>query len=423
MSRQPRTPSYRLHKPSGQAVVTLDGHDIYLGKHDTPESRAEYDRRIAEWLANARRLPVRADEPAGLTVNQLLVAFLRHANEHYRRADGTPTGEVRDYKLSFRPLKHLYGNTPVNDFGPLALKAVRKLMIDGYTHPNYGDQPALARAVVNQRVGRIVRAFKWGVSEELVPETVHRALATVKGLQKGRSPARETEPVRPVADAVVEATLPHMLPPVRAMVMLQRHSGMRSGEVVIMRACDLDVTGKVWLYRPAQHKTAHRGLGRVVPLGPKCQEILRPWLKTDLEAYLFSPREAMEVFWAERREHRKTKVQPSRAHRKRKAKPRRGAGDRYTVASYGKAVARACEKADRTAREAAVKEGRTVEDGVVFVPHWHPHQIRHAVGTALRREAGLDVARAVLGHNTLVTTEHYAALDEEAAVKIMGRLG
>ena len=36
-----RNPSYRLHKPSGQAVVTLNGRDYYLGKHGTAESRAE----------------------------------------------------------------------------------------------------------------------------------------------------------------------------------------------------------------------------------------------------------------------------------------------------------------------------------------------------------------------------------------------
>ncbi len=52
-----RTPSYRLHKPTGSAVVTLDGRDVYLGKYGTPVSRAEYDRILAEWLVNGRRLP------------------------------------------------------------------------------------------------------------------------------------------------------------------------------------------------------------------------------------------------------------------------------------------------------------------------------------------------------------------------------
>src|SRR5262249_20655087 len=61
MSRTPSVPSYRLHKQSGQAIVTLtDGlgnrRDVLLGKHGTPESRLEYSRVIAEWEASGRRL-------------------------------------------------------------------------------------------------------------------------------------------------------------------------------------------------------------------------------------------------------------------------------------------------------------------------------------------------------------------------------
>ena len=73
------------------------------------------------------------------------------------------------------------------DFRPLALKAVRQAMIDA----------GLARTTINQRVGRIVRLFKWAVENELVPPTVHQALKAVRGLQKGRSSARETKPVKP----------------------------------------------------------------------------------------------------------------------------------------------------------------------------------------------------------------------------------
>ncbi len=55
-----RTPSYRHHRSSGQAVVTVDGRDIYLGKFGMAESRAEYDRLLAEWLCNGRRSPRRS---------------------------------------------------------------------------------------------------------------------------------------------------------------------------------------------------------------------------------------------------------------------------------------------------------------------------------------------------------------------------
>src|SRR6202162_703250 len=54
MSR--RTPKYRLHKPSGQDVVTLNGRDYYLGKWNSAESRRNYDQRLAEWLTDGRRI-------------------------------------------------------------------------------------------------------------------------------------------------------------------------------------------------------------------------------------------------------------------------------------------------------------------------------------------------------------------------------
>lgn len=59
-----RLPTYRLHKPSGRAVVALDGHDFYLGRHGSPTSLAEYDRLIGEWLANGRCLPPQRSPPA-----------------------------------------------------------------------------------------------------------------------------------------------------------------------------------------------------------------------------------------------------------------------------------------------------------------------------------------------------------------------
>ena len=49
-----RTPSYRLHKPSRQAVVTLSDRDHYLGPYGSPKSRSAYDRLVSEWLANHR---------------------------------------------------------------------------------------------------------------------------------------------------------------------------------------------------------------------------------------------------------------------------------------------------------------------------------------------------------------------------------
>jgi hypothetical protein len=131
MSRQPKVPSSRLHKPTGLAVVTLDGRDVYLGKHGTQESKAEYDRKIAEWLANGRRLPPSAGGAAGseLSVNELILAYWKHTEAHYRLPTGEPTDEQQCIRSALRPLRELYGHTAAREFGPLALKAVRLKMV------------------------------------------------------------------------------------------------------------------------------------------------------------------------------------------------------------------------------------------------------------------------------------------------------
>ena len=46
-----QVPSYRLHKQSGQAIVTLNGRGILLGRHGSAASKSEYRRVTAEWLA------------------------------------------------------------------------------------------------------------------------------------------------------------------------------------------------------------------------------------------------------------------------------------------------------------------------------------------------------------------------------------
>jgi integrase len=298
-------PSYRLHKQSGQAVVTLPDdmggrRDVLLGKHGTPESWAKYYQTLAEWKAAGRCLPTLSavdGAEAGLPVNELILLFWRHAEQHYRHPDGTPTSEISGYKIALRPLKELYGLTPAMEFGPLALKAVREAMIRQpvvnkvkVRDPNTGKlvwrtkvvRHGLSRKSINQNVGRVKRVFKWAVSEELVHAGVLVGLQSVRGLQAGRSEAVETAPVPPVPAAHVEATLPHLSPRVAAMVRLQMLTGMRPGEVCSMRAADLETSGRIWFYTPKDHKTSWRGKTRVVAIGPQAQAVLKPWLRLNL---------------------------------------------------------------------------------------------------------------------------------------------
>jgi integrase len=250
---------------------------VLLGKFNTKASRVEYARVLAEWEAAGRRLPQPAGGGADLTVNELMLLLWPHADRHYRGPDGVASNEPNDFRLSLRPLRALYGHTGAANFGPLSLKAVQRATADGSwmterekaKELQRGKPVGCSRGVTNQRVGRVRRIFRWAVENELVPPSVLHGLQAVRGLQKGRGGARETEPVKPVPLAYVEAVLPHLLPEVAAMVQLQLHTTMRPDEVVMIRAIDIDMAGKVWLYHPGTHKTAWRGHRRVVPVGPQ----------------------------------------------------------------------------------------------------------------------------------------------------------
>jgi integrase len=421
------------------AVVRLNGQDIYLGKHDTPESRGLYDRTIGEWLANGRRLPRAApgDVPphtAGPSVVELVVVYWNHVQAYYRRADGSPTSEIPALRAAFRPLRRLYGELPAAEFGPLKLKALRERMIDA----------RWARSTINHHVQRIVRMFKWGVGCEMIPPTVHQALAAVEGLRAGRSAAKEPPPVAPVPEAAIAAVLPLVCPTVAAMIRLQRLTGMRSGEVCIMRRRDLDTSGQVWIYRPPTHKNAHRGHQRIIPIGPHAQRILEPLLTTSLEAFVFSPA-------AEAAQQQESSRRP-RKSRRRGAERQRGPGDRYTVDSYRRAIARACddafslpralqadlERLEKWKRDAwklnkrparldemptEIRAARARIEAFRAPLRWHPHQLRHNAATDLRAQFGIEVARVVLGHRNLSTTEIYAEQNIAKATEAMRLVG
>ena len=175
-----RIPRYRLHRPSVQGVVTLNGRDFYLGRYGTAASRARYDQLIAEWTAGGRRLSANDAGRVELTVNELILAYWTFAASYYRKA-GKPTDEQHSLRAAFRPLRDLYGRCPSREFGPLALKTVRQALIDA----------GLSRKYINDSINRIRRMFRWGASEELLSPVVLLALQTVPGLTKRRGKARQ----------------------------------------------------------------------------------------------------------------------------------------------------------------------------------------------------------------------------------------
>lgn len=422
MPAKTRIPSYRLHKPKGLAVVRLNGRDIYLGKHGTPESHIEYKRVIGEWLAASKAPLPDGTASAGTlpkcSVAELLLAYLDFAKGYYVR-NGKPTGETDNMRDAIKPLAALYSTTDVAVFGPLALEAVRQQFID----------TRLSRGVVNARVHRIRRVFKWGVAKQIVPPSVLQALLAVESLKRGRTTAHEAEPVKPVPDEIVGATLQAMPPTLAAMVETQRLTGMRPGEVIIMRRADIEIDGARWQYRPSSHKTEHHGRERIISIGPKAQEVIRPFLQLDRQAHLFSPQAVMEERRQAWRNERVTPLTPSQRARRRKASPKKRPGEHYTTKNYAQAIAAACDAAfphpvlSKLRWSKMTPEQRAEHDRWQRDHRWSPNQLRHSAATFLRKEFGIEAARVVLGHSSAGVTEIYAEQDMLKAAEIMGRVG
>ncbi len=360
-------------------------------KSDRPKEMAfEAARRI--WEEATRRN--RAAPTTGISVDDLCGRFLAYAEVYYRGGS-----ESANCTIALRPLREMFGRRPVAELVHADLLAVRD------AHVRRG----LARETVN-RYMRIVthRLVPWALDESLIRAGTAAELSQVRPLKRNRSAARETEPVRPVADSVVEATLPLLMPNTADMVRVHRLTGMRPGELCAMRWRDIDESGVPWVYRPEHHKNEWRSQPRVVLIGPRAREILGRHRGGERP---FSPVAAVAERMAAKRAARTSPFYPCRDERYTRAKENAAhrPGEAWTTQSYGRAV-----------KEACIRGG---------IEPWGVNRLRHTFGTAVRRGFGLDAARAALGHaDGSRVTDRYsfeAAEDEQiararAAVEALG---
>jgi len=187
----------------------------------------------------------------------------------------------------------------------------------------------------------------------------------------------------------------------------------------------LDTSGAVWSYRPESHKTEHHGRERVIFVGPKGQDVLRPYLLRDKTAYCFVPVESERKRNAIKRENRQSPMTPSQARRRPKRHPKRAPGDRYTTGSYRRSIERAVDAINRKRREEAGKATKTMGVKVEpsLLPEWTPNQLRHSAATEIRKQFGLEAAQVTLGHSQADVTQIYAERDMGLAAEIMRKIG
>ncbi len=189
----------------------------------------------------------------------------------------------------------VFGKEPASQFGPLKFQLVRDAMV----------AKGWSRSYINKQCGRIKRAFRWGVTRELVTSAFCGALREVEGLKKGRTTAPETEDVQPVARGVVEATLPFLSSVVADMVSLQLETGCRPGEVRLA-ALRCGPHRRRLGVSAGEHKTEHQDKDRVIFIGPQGQAILRPYLLRAATDYCFSPVDAVRQMRERREASRQT---------------------------------------------------------------------------------------------------------------------
>ena len=152
-------PRYLLHSSGkGRCLWTSPTGNrcerLLPGSFNSAESLQAFARLQLE-LSSTAAQPV--ESPDGPTVVEVLAPYLRHASDYYG-----PCAGLEATKTAVKIVRELYGMTPVATFGPKKLAAVREAF----------SQKGWSRPYINSQIGKIIRAFKWAVAEELAPAGV-----------------------------------------------------------------------------------------------------------------------------------------------------------------------------------------------------------------------------------------------------------
>ena len=395
-----KPPTYRLHKPTGQAVVRIDGRDYYLGPHGSPESQPEVrpaDRRVARHRPPCPQPTATGPTPTDgrLTVNELILAYWDGTSQAYYVKDGRPTSEQDNIRQALRFLRELYGahagpglrpagaegRPPGDDRGgpvPHADQQGRQ--------PHPGDVP-LGRRGANCSRRRSTRPS--GPS----PGCGRAAPRPGRSRRSARCPTTcRGDPAPPAARGGRDGPGP-----------AADRDAAAGGHRSCGPATSTDPTRRAGSTGPAGTRASTTVGERVIFLGPRAQSIIGPFLAAAGDGYLFSPKRSEEARNAEKRATRDTPRWPSHCKRKREGPAEAAAREHYTRYSYRGAIRRACVRAG--------------------VTPWHPHMIRHSAATDIRKHYGLEASQAVLGHAELGVTQVYAERDMEKAREVMRAVG
>ena len=283
--RKGQVPGHRLHRASGLGHVVLAGRTHYTAAWGSPEADAAYDALVRRWLAGSRRpLPLPRTRSRAATIAELTRAYEAHVRGYYRkRGRITPFGRTAVAVMA--DWRALHGPLPLAELTRAHLKEMLAWWLA--TPRRDGRDGTLTRATINQRLKVLKAAIRWGADEwdgAAVPAAVVAEAAVVRPLARGRSRAAERPAIKPADPDALLAVLAWARPQLRAMLRVQRSTGMRPGELCALRPSDLDRSAEPWRYaiRPDHDKQAHTRLDveptPAVLFGPRARAALEPLL-------------------------------------------------------------------------------------------------------------------------------------------------
>ncbi|MBQ9456181.1 MAG: tyrosine-type recombinase/integrase [Thermoguttaceae bacterium] len=364
-----------LQSKKGDYFCNFDRRKIYLGRnYETARARLlEMILSRSTELKTTSPRKVRLKSPPSaqparpaLTIIELVAGFMEtmKKNSHFDKL-----------KTMARAVVRLYGETDADDFGPQALIACR----------NEWVAQNLSRNYINKLTGWVLRCFQWGVTQETVRLETYQKLKLVEPLKQGE--AIDHPPREDVPDIEIIKTLPHLLPTVRDMVILQRISGMRPSEIFRMTLEQfVKREPDAWIYVPFRHKTKIHNKTRIIGFGRFEISILEAHANGKKpDEPLFSP----QASWCER------------AERLGQPKPKKHAriGAMFTKDSYARHISRAIEQANEQAERDGTPEA--------LIQRWTPYQLRHAAATFISLLMDQAAAATALGHASTQTTRIY----------------
>jgi integrase len=360
----------RLHRPSGRAYVAVGREQHYLGPWGSAESRRAYRDFIRRWEAE-QKTPAKAARLGAPTVADVVTAFLAFAQQHYRRRDGTQTDELRAFRNVLTYLLHRHAERIADDITGRDLGE----LVEAWR------AAGLTRRYINKSLGRLKRVFRWAASpsRELVSETTAARLSLVEGLSVGEAPDRpDVQPV-PLRDlALTLRWLDAHRPMLAAMARVGYYCGARPGEVCRMQGGEvvrdrfrvgrqtIRIPEGLAVFLPSEHKNAKRGHTVYYTLGPRCLDVLGPWLK---DGHLFA-------------------LGGSRSH--------------ISEEHYASLIAEAAKAAG--------------------AGHWSPNRLRHNFATRWDQLAGIEATAAALRHKHASTTAIYIQRDLLKVGELAARL-